>query len=162
VSGTTSVNGNVTSLGSLYVSGVTLLFNNTVVNGILTVSNGNTYTSAFGRLLKGSLSIGDVQQDYGNMFYETPVGQTVPNWTTNTSSLNFECMDKTEIAVHAGTLNKVSSLLSYVGSTNTITIGRNIGWGVSSVMIAGNLNGPNIIKKQTFNFSCSTPAVFNG
>ena len=162
VSGTSSLNGNVTSLGALNVSGVTALNNSAYVFNKLSVSNGNTYSLSMGHMPIGSMSIGDAQLDYGNQFYDTPPNYDGPDWTTNTASLMFECLDKTEIAVHAAALNKVSSLLSYVGTTNTLTLGRNMGWGVSSVAIAGNLTGPNIMKKQIFNFTCSTPTVING
>jgi hypothetical protein len=79
-------------------------------------------------MASGSLTIGSTDVDYG---YDT-------GWTTNTAGLMMECADITEICVHdAGT--RVASLLYYYGPTNQIYIGRDKGWGASSVFMSGYL-----------------------
>ena len=159
---TTLINNNTTILSSLNVSGVTTINNNTNIKGIVSIHNGKESAVPNGKMSNGSLTIGDTSINYGNQFYATPPNYDGPDWTINTSGLLMECFDSTEIAVHANDLLKVSSLISYQGPTNTITLGRNMGWGTSSVVIAGNLSGPNLIKKQIFNFICSTPTVIDG
>ena len=75
----------------------------------------------------GSLTIGDINENYGNG----------TNWNTNTSGLLLECLDNTEIAVHDSG-QRISSLLCYEGGTlNNIVIGRDMGWGSSSLKIKG-------------------------
>jgi hypothetical protein len=73
-----------------------------------------------------TLTIGNHDINYGG-------GQ---NWNTNTAGLLFECRDHTEIAVHDSG-NYVHSFMWYY--QNAFTIGRNMGWGVPNVNIAGNL-----------------------
>jgi hypothetical protein len=73
-----------------------------------------------------TLTIGNQDINYGG-------GQ---NWNTNTAGLMFECRDHTEIAVHDSG-NYVHSFMWYY--QNAFTIGRNMGWGVPNVNIAGNL-----------------------
>jgi hypothetical protein len=76
----------------------------------------------------GSLCIGSTDVNYG---YDT-------GWTANTAGILMECANITEICVHdAGT--RVASLLYYYGSTNQIYIGRDKGWGRSSVFMDGYL-----------------------
>jgi hypothetical protein len=160
VSQNSVLNGVITCVSSLNVSGLTTLNNNTNIKGIANINNGNTVQN--GKMQNGSLIIGDSALNYGNQFYETLPSYDGPNWTTNTSSLLFECYENTEIAVHANNNLRVSSLLSYEGATNTITIGRNMGWGVSSILIAGNVTAPNLMRRQAFIFTCSTPITING
>jgi hypothetical protein len=52
--------------------------------------------------------------------------------------------DYTEIAVH-GNVNRVASLMHYEGgTTNEVTLARDMGWGaLSSVIINGNTSNPN-------------------
>jgi hypothetical protein len=79
-------------------------------------------------MASGSLTIGSTDEDYG---YNT-------GWTTNTAGIMMECSNITEICVHdSGT--RVASLLYYYGHTNQIYIGRDKGWGTSSVFIGGYL-----------------------
>jgi hypothetical protein len=76
----------------------------------------------------GSLTIGDPTKNYG--------GSTA-YWTSNTAGLLMECLDNTEIAVHdAGT--RVTSMMRY--NANTLTMGRDMGWGVANTAIAGTLD----------------------
>jgi hypothetical protein len=79
-------------------------------------------------MASGSLTIGSTDEDYG---YAT-------GWTTNTAGLMMECKDITEICVHDAGL-RIASLLYYYGPTNQIYIGRDKGWGTSSVFIGGYL-----------------------
>jgi hypothetical protein len=132
------LNNSATCASSLTVNGVTILKNNTSIKGIADIHNGNKYAVLNGRMQNGSLTIGDTLLNYGNKYYSTPAGYDGPDWTTNTCGLLMECVDNTEIAVHRNSDNNVSSLLCYQGSTiNTIFIGRDMGWGPSSLNIAG-------------------------
>jgi hypothetical protein len=77
--------------------------------------------------------LGGTNVNYGGTFY--PMG----NWTgTNTAGILMECLNNTEIVVHDFE-NRLSSLMYYQGgATNSITIGRDMGWyGISSVNING-------------------------
>ncbi len=133
------LNNQTTCVSSLNVSGFTTLNNNTNIKGIASIHNGNQYAIPNGRMQNGSLTIGDTTLDYGNMYYSTPPNYDGPDWTINTSGLLMECVDNTEIAVHRNSNNKVASLLCYQGgASNTIFIGRDMGWGSSSLKIAGN------------------------
>lgn len=93
------------------------------------IYGGTTYATPNGFMSAGSLTLGATDRNYGGGF----------NWTSNTAGLLLECSTNTEIAVHdAG--NRVASLMYYVGdSANVITIGRNMGWGSSSVLIPDQL-----------------------
>ena len=101
------------------------------VNGLACIHNGSPVAAVNNYMQSGSLTIGGININYG--------GGT--NWNVNTAGLMLECLDNTEIAVHdAG--NRVSSLMYFEGgaSTNKITIGRNMYWGVSNTNIAGDLS----------------------
>jgi hypothetical protein len=81
----------------------------------------------------GSLTIGGGQK-YGN-------GN---NWNNNTAGLLMECGGETEIAVHDYG-RRVASIAAYNGSTNQITIGRDMAWGpISAVNIPGDLNASTV------------------
>jgi hypothetical protein len=105
------------------------------VQGDLSSGGKNNLTSGGwavgnGFMAPGSLTIGDINQNYGN-------GN---NWNKSTSGLLMECADKTEIAVHdAGT--RVASLMKYDGPTNQITLGRDMAWGpTGGINMAGPVN----------------------
>jgi len=73
-----------------------------------------------------TLTLGSLSSNYGGG----------SGWNNNTAAL-LECADNTEIAVHdSGT--RVASLMYFQGgSTNRITIGRNIGWGTTKIKFDG-------------------------
>ena len=111
-----------------------------VYNGVANITNTSPYAVANNYMQAGSLTIGDTLLNYGNG----------TSWTSNTAGLLMECLDNTEIAVHdAG--NRVASLMQYMGnSTNTIIMGRDMGWGTTNVSIAGNLTGASNVSKRAF------------
>jgi hypothetical protein len=98
-------------------------------NGAVGIQDSATsYSTVNNNMAAGSLTIGNIGQNYGG-------GN---QWTTNTAGLMLECADATEIAVHDSGA-AVHSLMYY--STNgNITIGRNMGWGIANVNMAGSLN----------------------
>jgi hypothetical protein len=97
-----------------------------LVNGIANIHAGSPVAVPNGFMSAGSLTIGDVTRNYGG-------GTTT--WNNNTAGLLFECLDNTEIAVHdAGA--RVASMMRY--NANTLTMGRDMGWGTSNVATAGN------------------------
>jgi hypothetical protein len=111
----------------LYVNG------NTSINGLLNIHNGSPQGVSF--MSAGSLTIGGINVNYGGSFNNAGV------WSgTNTAGLLMECLNNTEIVVHDYE-NRLSSLMYYEGSTNnTITMGRDMGWGsISSVKITSKL-----------------------
>jgi hypothetical protein len=162
VNGTTLLNNNTTVLSSFNVSGLTTLNNNTNIKGITSIHNGNQYAIQNGKMQSGSLTIGDTLFNYGYQFYQTLPTADGPNWTTNTSGLLMECLDSTEIAVYSSGVDKVASLIGYQGTTDTIYIGRNMGWGCPNILIAGNVTAPNLMRRQAFIFTCSTPVNIGG
>lgn len=96
-----------------------------VWNGVANINGGNPY--AISNVQAGAMLIGDVNLNYGGG----------SGWSTNTAGLLFECLDKTEIAVHdAGA--RVASLLYY--NNNLITMGRDMGWGIADVSVEGSLS----------------------
>lgn len=101
--------------------------------GAANISNGNGYANANNYMSSGSLTVGSINANYGG-------GNS---WNANTAGLLLETSDNTEIAVHdSGT--RVASLMYFQGGgANKITIGRDMGWGVSPVNFAGDvaLNG---------------------
>jgi hypothetical protein len=108
---------------------VLLTAKNLNVSGIGNIRAGNPFAVPNGYMQTGSLTIGDCSLNYGG-------GTTL--WSSNTAGLLMECLDRTEIAVHdAGA--RVASMIFYDGSTNTFTMGRDMGWGVSNVVIRGDL-----------------------
>ena len=162
VNGTTLLNNNTTVLSSLNISGYTTLNNNTNIKGIASIHNGNQYAIQNGKMQSGSLTIGDTLFNYGYQFYQTSPTADGPNWTTNTSGLLMECLDCTEIAVYSSGVLKAASLIGYQGTTDTIYIGRNMGWGCPNILIAGNVTAPNLMRRQAFIFTCSTPVNIGG
>jgi hypothetical protein len=97
------------------------------IRGAVTINNGSTYANASGFMAAGSLTIGSTTVNYGG----------ASTWSSSTAGLLMECLNNTEIAVH-DTGERVASFMYY--NANNITIGRNMGWGVSSVYIAGALS----------------------
>jgi hypothetical protein len=116
---TLGVNGNFTANANF-----------TANNSIASINGGNPSAVPSGFMATGSLTLGDVNKNYG--------GGT--GWTSNTAGLMLECADNTEIMVHdAGA--RVTSLMYYTGANNTITMGRDAGWGVADVVATNNLKG---------------------
>jgi hypothetical protein len=86
-----------------------------------------------GYMAPGSLSIGGPGQSYG--------GGT--GWNANTAGLLLETQANTEIAVHDHG-HRVASMIQYQGdATNTMTLGRDMGWGPTKVRVESDvaLNG---------------------
>jgi hypothetical protein len=101
------------------------------VRGNASVSGGALWANDHANLAAGALNIGNYTTNFGGG----------SGWTTNTAGLMLETLDNTEIAVHdAGT--RAASLMYYQGgATNSITIGRNMGWdAVSSIILNGNVS----------------------
>ncbi len=74
----------------------------------------------------GSLTIGNINQNYGGGGFDT-----------NTAGLLMECSDNTEIAIHdSGT--SLHSFMRYT-SNGDFRIGRNCGWGAATLYITGGL-----------------------
>ncbi|MGZ4968097.1 MAG: tail fiber domain-containing protein [Methylobacter sp.] len=100
--------------------------------GKVDISDGSN-TGIVNNMANGSLAIGSTTVSYGG-------GN---NWNSNTAGLMLQTLANTEIAVHdSGT--RITSLMYYQGdSVNKITIGRDMGWGITPVAIAGDitLNG---------------------
>jgi hypothetical protein len=120
------------------------------LGGILNISDNqtNTFGGKSGYMSTGSLIIGSIGKDYGG-------GN---NWNTNTAGFMMECADNTEIMVHDGS-TRVVSFMYYTGGNNTFTIGRNAGWGVTTVSIAGDIN---ITNNCSLSSSSSTSFNWNG
>jgi len=93
------------------------------------VSDGDGFAVPNAHMSSGSLTIGSVTANFG--------GGT--GWNANTAGLLLETSSNTEIAVHdSGT--RVISVVQYLGASNSLTIGRDMGWGtITSVNINGNL-----------------------
>lgn len=99
------------------------------VVGTANISNGNGWANANGKMASGSLTLGGITANYGGG----------SNWTANTAALLLETLANTEIAVNDAN-TRVVSLMYYEGdAANRITIGRDMGWGVTPVTIANNL-----------------------
>lgn len=99
------------------------------VIGTANISNGNGWANANGKMASGSLTLGGITANYGGG----------SNWTANTAALLLETLANTEIAVNDAN-TRVASLMYYEGdAANRITIGRDMGWGVTPVTIANNL-----------------------
>jgi hypothetical protein len=102
-----------------------------IVGGLANIHGGSPSAVPSGFMATGSLTLGDVNKNYG--------GGT--SWNSNTAGLMFECLDTQEIMVHdAG--QRVVSLMYY--NANTITMGRDAGWGISAVSVAGTLTSGSI------------------
>ncbi len=96
-----------------------------VIGGAL-ISNGSGFAVQANYMASGSLTIGGTSTGYGG-------GR---GWGSSTAGLLLETKGTTEIAVHdAGT--RLTSLLYY--NDNRITIGRDMGWNVTPLIVAGNV-----------------------
>lgn len=96
-----------------------------VIGGAL-ISNGSGFAVQANYMASGSLTIGGTSTGYGGGW----------GWGSSTAGLLLETKGTTEIAVHdAGT--RLTSLLYY--NDNRITIGRDMGWNVTPVIVAGNM-----------------------
>jgi hypothetical protein len=100
----------------------------TATGTIANINGGSNFAVLNNYMATGSLTIGDNTKNYG--------GGT-STWNTNTAGLMMECLTNTEIAVHDGG-DRVASMMYYSG--NTITLGRNMGWGVTDVVASNNLS----------------------
>ena len=120
------------------------------LGGILNISDNqsNTYAGKQSNMSSGSLIIGSINKNYGGG----------SNWNNNTAGFMMECADNTEIMVHDGN-TRLASFMYYTGGNNTFTIGRNAGWGVTTVSIAGDIN---ITNNCSLSSSSSTSFFWNG
>ena len=120
------------------------------LGGILNISDNqtNTFTGKNGYMSTGSLIIGSTGKNYGG-------GN---NFSTNTAGFMMECADNTEIMIHDSN-SRLASFMYYTGANNTFTIGRNAGWGISQVTIAGDIN---ITNSCSLSASSSTSFYWNG
>jgi len=115
-------------VGALTVQGNTTMTGALSANGVANIYSGTAYAVPNNYMSSGSLTIGDTTKNYG--------GGTA-YWTSNTAGLLMECLDNTEIAVHdAGA--RVSSMIRY--NANTLTLGRDMGWGIANTAISGTLD----------------------
>lgn len=91
---------------------------------------GTGFAARSGYMANGSLTIGSIAASFGG-------GTT--NWNANTAGLLLETLADTEIAVH-DSQTRVASMMFYQGdNVNRITIGRDMGWGITNTTVAGSL-----------------------
>lgn len=129
-------NGSVTHFGWTdnwnYIRGVATQIDTSYVyaNSIFNIYSGTRYAVLQGFMAQGSLTLGGIDRNYGGG----------SGWNANTAALMLECLTATEIAVHdAG--QRVASLMYFVGdAANTITIGRDMGWGTTQVLVPSSLS----------------------
>jgi hypothetical protein len=120
------------------------------LGGILNISDtqANTFGAKNNYMSTGSLIIGSIGKNFGG-------GN---GWTSNTAGFLMECRDNTEIMIHDNEA-RLASFMYYTGANNTFTIGRNAGWGVSQVSIAGDISITNSCSLST---SAPTSFYWNG
>ena len=95
------------------------------VVGPALISDGDGVAVPTGKMAKGSLTIGSIASSFGG-------GN---GWNANTAGLMLETAASTEIAVHHSN-SRIASVVQY--NNNTLTIGRDMGWGpIGSVAIGG-------------------------
>jgi hypothetical protein len=113
--------------GGILTAGVLRSNGLSVNNGVGNINAGNPFAVPNGYMSSGSLTIGDMNYNYGGGY----------NWTASTAGLLMECLSNTEIAIHdAGT--RVVSFMQYVGdNTDVFYIGRDMGWGVTPTFFQG-------------------------
>ncbi len=131
--GDISCTGSFTATGNVYAAnfGIGIPFTPNCrldVQGVANIRGTSPYSVPNSKMTSGSLTIGSTDTDYG---YNT-------GFTENTAGLMMECSNITEIVVHDYN-TRLASLLYYYGPTNQIYIGRDKGWGTSSVFIGGYL-----------------------
>jgi hypothetical protein len=115
-----------------YIRGVATQIDtaNVYANSIFNIYSGTRYAVIGGHMAQGSLTLGGSDRNYGGG----------SGWNGNMAGLFFECQTQTEIAVHDGG-NRVASLMYFVGdAANTITIGRDMGWGTTQVLVPSSLS----------------------
>ena len=112
--------------GKLHVEGTTRL--NGVV-GIQGTADANGWLIRNNLLTSGSLTIGNMDQNYGG-------GTTQTTQNSNVACLSLECSNNTEMMVHNNGYG-YHSFMRYV-NLGQFTIGRNMGWGASSVFKGNN------------------------
>jgi hypothetical protein len=99
------------------------------VTGVALVSDGSGYAVPNGYMAAGSLTLGSLAASFGG-----GVG-----WNVNTSGLLLETAEDTEIAVHDSGL-RLASVVQYKGGSNSLTVGRDMGWGaIARVVVNGNV-----------------------
>ena len=97
---------------------------------MVNITNTSPYAVANNFMANGSLTIGDMLLNYGNG----------TNWNTNTAGLLMECLNNTEIAIHDAGSRVISALQYLGGTTSTIVLGRNMGWGeIGTILLNGNV-----------------------
>ncbi len=136
VSGKTNLNGGLAVAGADVTIGSPATNQNLSVFGLgvlkkLVVTD--TGSVAFRHMRDGTLTIGNITESFG--------GATDNFASNNIAGLLLETKDNTEIAVHDSE-HRVASLMYYEGGTsNRVTIGRNMGWGaLGSLNVAAALN----------------------
>jgi hypothetical protein len=101
------------------------------VNGAANVWSGGRYAVSQGFMSPGSLTVGSFTANFGG-------GTT--GWNANTAGLLLEAQDNTEIAVHDVGQRLASFMYFEGGTTNRMTIGRDMGFGaVGTVSINGSV-----------------------
>lgn len=120
--------------GNLSVGGSLAVKTNTPkaplhVEGAALISDGGGFAVPNNHMQSGSLTIGSVTKNFG--------GGT--DWNANTAGLLLETLNDTEIAVHdSGT--RIASVVRYESATNSLTIGRDMGWNaINRVIVNGRL-----------------------
>ena len=103
------------------------------VVGVALVSDGDGGAVPGNFMASGSLTIGSNAANFG--------GGT--GWNANTAGLLLETGDDTEIAIHdSGT--RLASVVRYQSAPNSLTIGRDMGWGrISNVVLTGAVHAGN-------------------
>jgi len=93
------------------------------------ISDGTGYAVEANYMASGSLTIGSLNTSYGGGH----------RWNASTAALMLETNGSTEIAVHDSG-NRLTSLMYCEGDpTNRITIGRDMGWGTTQLVIPGSI-----------------------
>jgi hypothetical protein len=114
--------GNTRIKGKLEVSSLAAV-------GTAMISDGSGYAVVNELMASGSLTVGSTVTNYGG-------GR---GWNANTAALMLETSANTEIAVHDA-YSRLTSLVYYEGNeANRITVGRDMGWGTSPLVVAGSI-----------------------
>jgi len=124
-----AISGSLTVAGSLGVKTDAPVAPLHVVGPAL-ISDDKGYAVPNNRMAPGSLTIGSLGKSFGGG----------SNWNDNTAGLLLETLADTEIAVHDAN-TRLASIVRYESSTNSLTIGRDMGWGsISSLHVRGFLD----------------------
>lgn len=108
----------------------------TLVGGPVNVAGTTPSAVPNGFMAKGSLTIGSITENYGGFS---------SGWATNTAGLLMECLNNTEIAIHDSGQRVASFCYFQGGSTNTFTIGRDMGWGKTPTEVSGRLQCSDVV-----------------